>query len=112
MRTARTIFLVMFLCLASLSVQAQSLDSVLARLRSDTATERVAALRQLARMDADLRAFKPLLDALGDSSPDVRLEALKTWGVVGPAYDDAIIKAYTPPKSASMEKAWAAREAW
>jgi HEAT repeat protein len=94
MKAARNILFVLLACLLVLSAQAQNLDSVLARLRSDAVAERVTALRQLAKMSADLRTVEPLMNTLTDTSPTVRREALKTWGVVGAAYDNAIYKAH------------------
>src|SRR5690349_14291637 len=89
MKATKNLLVVLCLCLLSLSVQAQKLDSILARLRSDSAATRMTALQQLAKMPANLRASEPMLDALNDSSADVRRETLRTWGLVGNAYGTA-----------------------
>src|SRR5262245_55199955 len=106
MKTARTILLMLFLCLMALSAQAQNLDSVLTRLRSDSATERVAALRQLAKMPADLRAVEPLMNALSDTSLDVRREALTTWGKVGESYSVVMYKVLRQQKRGQNAQRW------
>lgn len=94
MKPVRTFFIAMFACLMAFSAQAQNLDSVLARLLSSSDSERVSALRQLAKMPADFRAVAPLMNALRDSSSAVRLEALKTWGKSGEAYQTTVARRY------------------
>jgi HEAT repeat protein len=112
MKTIRIIAAAVFLVAMALSVQAQNLDSVLARLRSDTAQERVAALRQLAKMPADLRAVEPLMNTLNDTSPDVRGEALKTWGLKAKDYDEAVEKAHRGQKSLTKAQNDAEYQVW
>jgi HEAT repeat protein len=111
MKTVRTILFVIFVCLVGVSTQAQDLDRVLARLQSSSPQERVGALRQLAEMEADLRASKPMLNALCDSSSNVRREALTTWGRVAEAYADAFRQAQLPRKRATQEQYEVAEEA-
>src|SRR5688572_19948742 len=112
MKMGRTILFFLLLIVASLSVQAQSLDAALARLRSASAAERVSALRQLAKMPADLPALEPLTEALRDSSPDVRLEALNTWGSVGESYNKVVSREHRLRPLFTEERKKAERQAY
>jgi hypothetical protein len=112
MRVARAILLVMFLSLVSLPAQAQKRDSVLERLRSDNAEERVAALRLLAKMPAHLPALEPLTEALSDPSPDVRQQALKTWGLAGESYNKVVSREHRARPLFTEEQKKAKRQAY
>src|SRR5688572_7500573 len=101
MRTLRILVVILSVCLLCLSAQAQDFEAALTRLRSAAPAERVAALRQLARMRADVRAIGPMLDALRDASPDVRRESLMIWERVVGAYTGAVYDSQVPRRRAT-----------
>jgi HEAT repeat protein len=112
MKVACTICYLIFLCLAGQSGQAQSLDSVLARLRSPTPAERVAALRELGKLPPASQAVEPLMSVLCDASADVRLEALKVWGLKARDYDEIVQKVHRYRRSLTKAQNDAEYEMW
>jgi HEAT repeat protein len=112
MKAAHTILFIVFLWLLSLTAQAQNLDTILARLGSASAKERVSALRQLAKRPAEWHALKPLTKALRDPSPNVRQEALNTWSLVGEAYNKVVWRAHRARPQFTAERRAAEQKAY
>src|SRR5205085_7302491 len=112
----RVVSLPLLFLLCSRCVLADSpAQDALRQLKSVSPTQRIAALRKLAHLPPDASASDPLLNALQDPSRAVRIEALKTWGIVGDRFNSYMAQKYhhesgITPKE--MRRADEAHKSW